>query len=252
MIKQVLFWKEIRENRIKFYIASALFGILAVVIPLLFPWVKSFLRHNLFGLIPPGELNFIVSNYDNYIWSQWMGKNLFQLGILFAVILGMGPLAGEVFYGTAPFLLSKPLTRRQVYFSKALAGLSLLAAAFLGSSLLLYVVSSLKGYALHAAPFAISILIVYLGTAVVYSGTLIFSSLVNEPVKAALYAFVFWFALSIPGYFAAAAPYSFFYHMKGIPYWFKGENPLFPALIFLAVAWVLLEAGLFLWKRKDF
>ncbi len=252
MINHALFVKELVENRIKFWIALFVLGVIAVAIPLLFEFTTELGRLDLSHFVDPGELSFILSNYNNYAWSQWTAKNLTQLASLTAVVLGMGALAGESAYGTAPFLLSKPVSRRQVYTTKVVAGIFLLGIAIYVSTFILILVSSMQGYALQVGPFIASTFVVFAGGAVIYLGTALISTLIPDPVKAGVVAGLFWALLSVPGFFRATAHYSIYYQMKAIPYWLQGVFPWFVMLVLLGLGYMLLETGVYYWKRKDF
>jgi len=253
VINLALLAKELRENRVKFVIMLAILGILGSSIPLLFTWTGNILRNlDLSPFIDPGALSFIISDYGNYAWSQWTAKNLTQLATLAAIVLGMGALAGEAAYGTAPFLLSKPLSRRRIYTTKIIAGAVLLAGIVFGSTGIFILVSGLKGFAFDRGAFLVSSAIAFGGAMVIYLGTAIFSVLIAEPVRAGVASALFWILASLPGYFKSTAAYSVFFQMKAVKYWLFGESPLVPLLIFLVTGWILFEAGVFLWSRKDF
>lgn len=252
MINLALFNKEIRENRVKFYLCFIVLGIMAVTLPLIFELTRDFFSRMIW---PDGalqhELEFIASSYNNYAWSQWTAKNLTQLGVIAAVALGMGTLAGEISYGTALFLLSKPITRREIYTTKTAAGLLLLALCLLGSTLLFMLVSAWKGFTLDYAGFLIACVITYAGAANIYLATALLSVLISEPVRAAVAAALFLLAVSVPGYFRTAAVFSIFYQMKAVPYWIFGQNPIIPLGLSLVLAGLLYEAGVWLWSRRE-
>ncbi|RJX27116.1 MAG: hypothetical protein C4554_04845 [Dethiobacter sp.] len=252
MINPALLAKELWENRIKFILMFVLLGILGAAIPLLFNFTEILRNMDLSPFVDPGELSFIWSNYSNYAWSQWTAKNLTQLATLSAIVLGMGSLAGESAYGTALFLLSKPLSRRQIYATKTAAGFVMLAGLVFGSTVIFILVSALKGFTLAQGVFLLSSVITFGGAVVIYLGTAIFSVLIAEPVRAGVAAALFWMLASVPGFFKGTAAYSVFFQMKAVKYWFLGENPFIPLLIFLITGWILFEIGVYLWSRRDF
>ncbi len=252
MINHALFVKELVENRIKFWIAMFILAVIAVSIPLLFDLTKELESMDLSRFVDPGQLSFILSNYHNYAWSQWTAKNLTQFASLAAIILGMGALAGESAYGTAPFLLSKPLSRRQVYTTKAAAGIFLLGIAIYVSTFILILVSSMQGHALQVGPFIASTFVVFAGAVVIYLGTALISTLIPDPVKAGVVAGLFWGLVSVPGFFRGTVHYSIYYQMKAVPYWLQGVFPWFVMFVLLGVGYMLFETGVYYWKRKDF
>ncbi|MEW5785263.1 MAG: ABC transporter permease subunit [Bacillota bacterium] len=253
MIHLTLLNKEILENRVKLYLSFALLALLAVALPFLFEPTRDFFKNvDLSYYLDQQQLNFIGASYNNYAWSQWTGKNLTQMGVLAAIVFGMGALSGESSFGTALFLLSKPITRREIYTTKMAAGLLLLACTVIGSTLLLMLVSLWKGYPLDGGAFLTANLIAYAGLSVIYLGTALFSALIAEPVKAGVAAALFWLLVSVPGYFPGSAQYSIFYQIKAIPYWFFGQNPIVPLGFFLVLAGAFYETGVWLWSRREF
>ncbi|MDO9534659.1 MAG: hypothetical protein Q7J85_04845 [Bacillota bacterium] len=253
MINYALFRKEITENRVKFFICFSILAVLAAAIPLLYTFIDTFFRNiDISYFVDPQELDFLVSSYDNYAWSQWTAKNLTQLAALTSIILGMGSLAGEISYGTAPFLVSKPITRRGIFITKLSAGIFLLGCCLFGSSILLILISMMKGFTFNIWAFLVSTVITFAGAIVIYTGTAVFSVLIHEPVKAGVVAALFWGALSIFGFFKAAAPFSFFYQMKAVPYWLYGQSPLVPLGIFLVIYVILFRTGVFFWSQREF
>ena len=67
------------------------------------------------------QLNLMLNDMDFYLWSQWMGKNLYQLIILSTILLGFSSFAREREQETMSFLLSN-FSRRHIFLSKILAG----------------------------------------------------------------------------------------------------------------------------------
>lgn len=252
MINPALFIKELVENRIKFWIALVILSGMAIAIPLLFDFTRELERMDLSPLVNPEGLSFILSNYHNYAWSQWTAKNLTQFASLAAIVLGMGALAGETAYGTAPFLLSKPLTRRQVYMTKTGAGIFLLGLIIYISTLVLIAMSVMLGYELHVGPLFTSTVVVFVGASVIYLGTAFISTLIPDPVKAGVVAGLFWALAAVPGFFQATVRYSVYYQMKAIPYWLYGDFPWFGLLVLFGFGYLFFEGGNYYWNRKDF
>lgn len=251
MINLPLFKKELLENRVKLVICFMILAILAIFIPLSF----ELFHRGIFGLPRAAylqDLELYGSTYENYAWSQWTAKNLARLSTLTAIVLGMGVVAGERARGTALFILSRPVTKREVYTTKVVAGLFMLAAVVFGSTLVFMAVSFGKGYILNYGFFISAVLIVYAGAAVIYLGTVLFSCLFHEPVKAGVAAALFWAVLSVPGCFSATAPYSLFYQMKAIPYVCYGYDSFIPLGMALVLGGICYEAGVWLWSRCEF
>lgn len=253
MVQYSLFAKELRENRVKFFLLMASLTALGLLIPLFFEQVRTILEQpDLSRFVGPQDLAFITASYGNYAWSQWNAKNLTQLATVAAVVFGAGALSGERHYGTALFLTSRPVTRREIYTTKAAAGLFLLAVCLFGSTLVLLLVSALKGYRLDYGAFLTAALITFACAAVVYLGTAALSAVLPDPAKTAVVAALGWLLLSIPGYFGLpAASLSIFFQMKAIPYWIYDQNPIVPLGIFLVLAAALYELGVWLWSTRE-
>ena len=72
--------------------------------------------------------------FRGYIWLQWFGQNVPQMGTLLAALLGSGGLLAQSSGGAALFTLSLPISRGRVVGVRAATGLAqLLVLAFVPS-----------------------------------------------------------------------------------------------------------------------
>ncbi|MCD6427594.1 MAG: ABC transporter permease subunit [Caldisericaceae bacterium] len=111
--------KEFRENIMKFIVETALLsGISATLIPLGFKLLVDIEKENPLISSRYGPLLAQLRDLNVFVRSQWFGKNLLELAILFAVINGIGIVAGEYERKTAIFLFSRPVSRKSVFFGK--------------------------------------------------------------------------------------------------------------------------------------
>ncbi len=111
--------KEFKENLLKAVIETALLsGIAATLIPFGYKILGSLETQIPMVMQKYGELFAKLKNLNFFIVSQWFGKNLLELAILFAIINGIGIIAGESERKTAIFLFSKPISRRSIYCAK--------------------------------------------------------------------------------------------------------------------------------------
>lgn len=250
-----LFKKEMRENRWKLITGTGLLTLLAVATPLLYEMIAGLLLQAPAGydwalnLMPPGMLD----DYTVYLWSQWNNKNLFQIGILLAVLLGMSTVAGEVSGQTISFLLTRPLSRRAVYLSKVFAGLLMLAAAVAVSTVLMLAVAfAATTQVIDATRILVATGITFTGLAAVYMLSVFFSTWLDDPVKAGGITIVLLMAMSVLGWFRATRAFSLFTHIGGGVYVLTGQFPLLPILVIIAAAVGLLVAGLSLMEAKEF
>ncbi|NLC51372.1 MAG: ABC transporter permease subunit [Firmicutes bacterium] len=252
MISSALFKKELRENRWKFWICFIVLGLTAAAIALLYDFINNLLRSiDLSPFIAPSEIDFYFSSYDRYLWSQWTAKNLTQLSTLTAIILAAGAIAGEVTNRTVSFLLSRPLTRLSIYATKSAAGTFYLFCCVIGSTAILILISLLKGFTFDVGGMFVASLLTFSGAVVIYLGSLIFSLLAADPVKAGLFAALFWLAASLPGYFYRTYQLSIFYQMKAVSYWLHGQSPPLPLLVMAAAGALFFSIGAYLWNRYE-
>ncbi|RQD76486.1 MAG: hypothetical protein D5R97_04360 [Candidatus Syntrophonatronum acetioxidans] len=250
MFKMSLFQKELRESRWKIIVGLIIFIITAASIPITFKYVKE-----LFALVPeiPGldNLEMFLENYNLYVWSQWQGKNLYQIGTILAVVMGMNLIAGEKVANTLEFLLAKPLSRGALYFTKFAAGSFSLALIVLGSTAVLYLASLVMGYELMWGQFLVATLITLLGLIFVFLLTLLISTVLDEPVKAGLLSALILLLLALPGWFQQTYRLSVFYHMAGGEYILEGVFPFIPLFVIILISTGVFFAGLKLFERKE-
>lgn len=242
MINLALFKKEIRENRGGLLLCITISSALALFIALSFQ-IDRRLSVELSALKLYGSL------YQNFTcWIHWTAG----LSAFTAIVLGMGVISGEEYFGTASFLLSKPLTRREAYTTKIVAGLFMLAVVLFGSAVIFILLLYARGISIDPGFFFTTVLIVYAGAAVIYMGTVIFSSIYNRPGIAGAVAVLFWAAASVPGCFPSSAPYSIFYQMRAIPYICHGQEPFIPLGTALVLGGICYESGFWLWSGQEF
>ena len=253
MVQLTLFTKEIEENRIKLLILLPLLAVIALAIPSLYEPYRDCIRNAPLWRFHMDEavLGIIAVDYTSFVWSQWPVKYLLWLSAAAAVLFGAGVLGGEIGRGTALFLASKPVTRREIYTTKAAAGLAMLALCVFIPTLVLVLVSSIKGFFLDHGTFLTAALITFAGAAVIYLGTAVLSVLIPVPFRAGAAAALFWLVASVPGCFDATAVFSIYYHMSGVPYWLLGGNPIVPLGFFLVLGGLFYELGVWLWSRHD-
>lgn len=239
MISPSLFKKEVRESRWKIIIGLVVFVITAVSIPLTFKYVQELLPL-IEGIPGMGNLDRLLEDYNMYAWSQWNGKNLYQVGTILAIVMGMNLVAGEKVAKTLEFLLARPVSRGTLYFTKFAAGLSSLALVVFGSTVCLFAASALMGYTQGAGGLFLATLVTYAGLIFVFTLTYLVSTVLDEPVKVGLCSALVLLLLSIPGWFPRTRWLSLFRHMSGAGYVLEGNFPLVALSVIL-----LLTAGMY-------
>jgi ABC-2 type transport system permease protein len=93
-------------------------------------------------------------------------KNLGQFGVLAAILVTMGSVAGEKDHGTAAFLLTKPVTRGAFLGAKVVAIGALLALGTIVAGVLCWVYTAILFEPLPAGGFVGTVFLVWLSLAV--------------------------------------------------------------------------------------
>ena len=190
---KALLKKEFKENFVKFVIETVL---LVGITFSLFPY-----GYRLTQRINPNLLNSIkiMGNASNFfaklkdinffIYSQWFGKNLFEMALLFAVVNAVGIIAGETERKTAVFLFSRPVSRAKIFSAKLIA---VILYTLLPIVLSTYLIIPLS----HNIPQKINLVLMnkllfqsLVATTAAISLTIVFSVLINDRVKAGIASF---------------------------------------------------------------
>lgn len=244
-------FKEFRQNRWKVIIITAILIILALVLPLSY----NLLHKTMLEFAGEAELEVngvsLFENNDVYLWHSWGGENLYSIGIIAALLLGVYAVAGEVKKGTIDFLLSRPISRRKLFMMKVTSGLGLLFFILLLPTILLLITARFKLGEISIGLHLVNMLIVFSGLSVVYLLGVLLSVIFPHPLKAAgisslllvIYYLFFRFALGVT---------TLFEYMVAEQYIFEGRFPLSGLLVCLAVLVVMYVAGLRKFTAKEF
>lgn len=244
MLGRSLFRKEIRENTLKFIFGVLLLGTVALIITI--TAISASCPQNFFL-----QQDNMPETLSSYFWNQWSAKGLPLAGILVSIILGAGVFAQEKARGTLFFLASTPLSRRNIYDTKVAAGLVLLFACIIGTTLLLILFTSFYGISLPVLPFVIGAFLAFCGIAVIYQVTIIFSILTDDPLKAGVASVLLSFLLSIPGLFEGGQKYSLLLQMQSRNSALEEPFSWFFFLLMAALFFALRHLGLWLCYREE-
>ena len=249
MVNSVLVKKEWRESLWKHTLFLALLIILGCSLPFFFEWLGK-IQLNLGGDL--GEaLRQQQNNFTLYMWANWYGKNLYQLLVVYAVLVGMAQVAGEVGRNTAAFLFSKPLTRETVFRSKFVAGATAMIAVMAVTTLLTYLAVFLFGKELTPL-FLAGLPVNAAGILLIYSLALMFSVVFDDQLKAGAAAFGAALVIGIPGWFPSYGMYSLYRQMHAWPVYTGDGYQLVAIVIMLLATWLCYRIGLALLLKKDF
>lgn len=190
-------------------------------------------------------------DYRFYVWSQWFGKNLTQLGSILAVIFGAGMISTEVSRKTMQFLLAKPLSRQDIFTAKYVVNYIILALTVVISTLALYIGIIVAGRSYPLGLIVESTVIATAGLGVVFSMAAYFSAIFDRTLISVVVSALAALALSVPGYFPALVKYSLYYQMAGIGIIKNEEFPLVMLAVLVLVSAVLYMLGRTRFARRD-
>ncbi len=229
---------------------------LALAIPLLFDFIGGFISQ-----IPEEQMGWleqlmpinILQDYSLYLWSQWNGKNLYQIGAILAVLLGMSLIAGETGGQTISFLLTRPISRKQVYGTKVTAGvLSLLFIICFSTFALLMSASLFSSYSIEYGRIITAALITAFGLVLIFSLAVFFSTIFDDAVKAGGATLLVLLVSSLMGWIPVTRSFSLFAHISGSQYIFQGVFPVIPVLVMMGATMGLWMAGAVIFEKKQF
>jgi len=248
----VLVGKELRQVRWVLWVGLAVTLVFGLSLPYFYRFMARMAPS--LGMLP-GDLGELfrqqLADYRVYLWANWYAKNLYQNLTVIALILGAGAVAGERSRGTLPFLLTLPVTRRQVITAKVVAGAAVLAACTVVPTLAVWASSPWLGGQRAFGTFLLGMPTAWAGALVVLAVAMLASVFTEDVVKAGIAATVACLVLAVPGWFRSSYRLSIFWHMKGFPIVMGQGFPWVSLLVLLALAFLLLWAGAVLVARRD-
>jgi len=249
MINTAVLKKEIRETAWKHVLALALLSALGITLPFVFEWIGKF-QVDIGGTLGEAYRR-QMSDFTFYMWANWYGKNLYQILVIYTVVVGMAQLAGETGRNTAGFLFSKPLGRETIYRSKFIAGAALMLTVMTVATSLTYLAASAAGKGLPAL-FMTGLVVNAAGLLLIYNLALMFSVLFDDQLKAGAAAFSSALVLGIPGWIPGYGMYSLYRQMYAWPVYTGDGFQLGAIAIMLLAAWIFYRIGLSKLLKKDF
>jgi len=255
---RALAWKELRENRWKYVVGTVILIAVALAVALLFDFVREMLEGLLggpgTGVLPPALDRIIqaqFSNYFIYAWSNWYGKNLYQIMAILAIVLGMGLVAAESTNRTLSFLLTRPVSRRRVLLVKLGVGVAALAVIVAVSSLTVVLASRLTGHYVPFGPFMLGAMGAWAGSTLIFTLAALMSILFSDQVKAGLAATVVAAIMSIPSWIPSLRWLSVFRRMQGFSAMMLGEPDWSGFAVMLTFSAGIALAAVYLFERRD-
>jgi ABC-2 type transport system permease protein len=177
----LLLRKELREQvrTLRLPVIVILFAILGMLSPVLARYIQEIVAavggDELTGMIPEPGVADAAAQFT---------KNLGQFGVLAAILVTMGSVAGEKERGTAAFLLTKPLSRGAFLFAKVLALGLLLALATAVAGVLCWIYAAVLFEPLPVAGFTAAVFLVWLSLSVFAALTFLASVVARSAIVA--------------------------------------------------------------------
>ncbi len=129
-------------------------------------------------------------------YGQWF-KNLSQFGLLTAILISMGSIAGEKAQGTLAIVATKPISRTAVVISKFISNVALIFASVLIGLAACYLYADLLFGKAPLKPLLLSTTAFLTYAVFVLAITLLFSSIAKRQIGAGGLSLLAVFALSV-------------------------------------------------------
>jgi len=216
MTERTLYGKELRALRWVWIVGLIILVAIGAVLGPVHDFLVQLLGE---ASIPPqysGLLQRTVFQFESYLWLNWYAKNLLQLVVILAVLIAAGALAGEAGRGTLEFLLARPVSRSQVVWAKAAAGLTVLWSITVVSTVTTVLGGIAAGYPLQWGRFLLGVPNTLTALVVIYGIVLVFSALTADLIRAGVVGALALLPLSIAGWFQRSAWLSPFHYMRAI------------------------------------
>ncbi len=185
----------------RFLVIAAVLVVFGLTSPLMARYLPEIIRglggqqmmEELAQMIPPPTVADAVGQYV---------KNCFQFGVILALLVPMGAVVGEKDRGTAPLLLSKPVSRAAFLLAKFVAVAAVFLVGILLAALGAYCYTGVLFQWLDAGRFLLFNLLFWLNLLVYVALTLLGSTLARSTVAAGGITFaaymVLWLLGAIP------------------------------------------------------
>jgi hypothetical protein len=251
-----LWYRNWIDTRWRFLVGLILLAFAAVSTVLAYPSVVEMLPlattlnpDTLLGRAITDEIA-LNSTYRGYIWSQMYRQQLIELIVLFAALLGiMNPVTPSSGRGTL-FLLSLPVSRARLYYTRAITGLLELLLLVMVPAVLLTMASPAiaQNYSIidalaHGLCMFVAATVLF-GVAAFLST--VFDDLWRPLLITCLLAAVLAMTSSLQGKFSLARV------MSGETYFYSGVMPWIGLAICIVLSASVIYAGARILERRDF
>lgn len=251
MASKGLLRKEISAGKFKFAIGLVIMVIIAATLPVLQSYTVKLMQSAPVPEFARQQAE-LLKDYRYWVWSQWFGKNLIQMGSILAVIFGAGMISSEVSARTVYFLLAQPIRRQNAFAVKYAVNLAYLMLTALLSTAALYIAVVAGGKQYPVAGLAQQLIMGAAGLAVVFSIAAFCSTLYDRTMKSAMFSALAALLLSAPGYFPSLARFSVYYQMAGAQIYEGKGFPFVGFAVLAAVSIILYVLGRDRIAKRDF
>ncbi len=261
-----IFWRQIKDRKYSIIIFSAAGVALLWLYILMFPSMQD-LGESILTLMegypdafmemfPISQASF--SNIENFLAiEQYSLMVPILITFMLVAIAGVG-LAGEVERGTAEILLSRPVSRIGIFFSRYLTGLFGLVVFIIASTLMIVPLGELHGVDYNLANFvSISALCLVFGWAI-FSMALMLSAIFTERSRVYMIMggmmvgmYVLQIISSISDKWENVKYFSFFYYYDYNQALLENTLDTTNIILFVAVAVLCTAVGAYWFNRRD-
>lgn len=253
----MLWYKSWMETRWRFLIGLVLVICSACATVSMWPRVVELLP--LASSVDPGgeigrrikESVDVQREYRGYVWSQWFGQNLTNLGTLFAVLLGTGGLLTSG--GSALFTLSMPASRNRLIGVRTAAGLGELLVLALVPTLAIPLLSPSVGETYRLSDALVHGICLFIAGAAFFSFAVLLSTVFTDLWRPLLLALTVAVVLALcEQVFRELSPFGIFRVMSAEAYFRTGHLPWLGLLASVAASAAMLYGAAVNTARRDF
>ncbi len=197
------------------------------------------------------QLALLLNNIDFYVWSQWFGKNLYQMIILSTILLAFSSFAREAEQNTMSFLLSN-FTRRQIFTSKILAGGILLMLLVTEGCFLPLMLAPGSGYSFTVVKACSYLLQMVSAAMFLYAAVILFSVLSKDVIKPIIAAIILLMVLALPRLIKFLSSLYVYRYLSGYDIFVGNGVHYISVLLFILITAALFTLSWQIYKKKDF
>ena len=165
---------------------------------------------------------------------------------------GTGLISSEISRKTVYFLLTRPLSRQKIFIVKYLVSLFSLLAAFVISTVVLYITVEANGHSIPIVKLVQNMIFSMAGFSLVYSVAVYFSTIFDQTMKAFLVSIFLVILSTIPGISSSFRALSLYQQMSGTGI-FDGKGfPYVPFLVIVALTVFVFKLGMNRFLKTDY